>query len=196
VAACGGGGGRDGADATVGAADTGSGTVDARPRADAGRTSVDARVRPDAAETLPACRGADATYDGALIHPSASEGNPLRPDLHYLRAFGQLDASGQPDNLIVAAFYKTGVDTGTFRLPAGSWTASICVNFDRSRSPACETTLVPVSGTIEITSVVDRLTGSLAQGVFVDDRDTPTCAATVTLVSFDEAIECAGPGDC
>jgi hypothetical protein len=146
---------------------------------------------PDAGEGLPDCPGAASSYAGVVFDPEAVEARHANPQNDFLVFRGNLNQEVTPDRLLIYAFHQLGVDTGTFPLPENRWGVEVCVDLERT---TCARTLRVASGSLEVASVTGRMIGSLRNAVFVDDRGQPSCEARVGTVTFDELIECQGPG--
>jgi hypothetical protein len=142
---------------------------------------IDAMPLPDVVNGV-VCANAQANYGSAIQNPQAED------DGTTLEFFGDLDAGSPPDRLRLSIADNAATPTGSFELPMGEWSVSICLD---DNDGSCANELVAYSGTLAVTSVSDRLQASLNRVIFVDSLATPTCSASLTQASLDVAI--SGP---
>jgi hypothetical protein len=162
--------------------DGGGGAVDAGVRSDGG---PDSGGDPDAGLDC----AIEASYGGETFDARAFIGNPNNPSLRFLALNANLEPGSEPDRLVIAAFDSAGIETGTFALDGSKWSVSLCVDFDPDRFAVCRESInARGPGALTISSIEDRLTGSLVDAEFAS-ADQPGCEAVIESVEFDELIE-------
>jgi hypothetical protein len=166
-------GGDDGSD--------GGGAVDGGVRIDGSPDDQDAGDNVDC--------DIEASYGGETFDARAFIGNPNNPSLRFLALNANLEPGSEPDRLVIAAFESAGIETGTFALDGSKWSVSLCVDFDPDRFAVCRESInARGPGALTISSIEDRLTGSLVDAEFAS-ADQPGCQAVIESVEFDELIE-------
>ncbi len=126
------------------------------------------------------CTGAAANYAGNLVTTGAQD------DGTNLLFQGDLNSDSPPDRLQLQVASNASAPTGTFDLPAGEWSVSLCLD---DVDGSCTNALSAFSGSLSVTSVTTRLQASLNRIIFVDNLTTPTCSASLTQASLDVAID-------
>jgi hypothetical protein len=107
----------------------------------------------------------------------------------YIGLYARLDGSEHPDQLRLVSFERFGFVPGTYPLPSREWAVNLCTDLGSSMAGGCAADLEVLAGTLTLTSVDGRMSGSLSGVELADDRGTPTCAASIADFSFDVALD-------
>jgi hypothetical protein len=168
------------------------------PTASDARPLPDAFEVPDACITTPVCNAFPSYPDLGFVEGGASEGEgplgwsgpvPAPCDVEYVHVQVTL-VNGQ-------GVFSAGVETGTYPLQGNELafdTCGACVGlWSRSDTAALAECYFATGGTLVLSSVEGRLTGSLEDASFAQidcstQAATGTCSSTLEGLAFDEPI--------